>query len=1187
MIELHYKKNIFSTIHRCLVLMLLHCFVALGVKAQQSWWPQGTNATGIDNGVVYLNDLEDHNWTYYSGVNRSVDNGYYNDNYKGLIYSPNPRNIKITYNANGGAVSINEPETSFVYYKTLEQSNNQYTYTTIDNPFSKRPSNEIIGADASSTKQLLGFAGWKIKSISEGTIITGGNTSYTTEEGKNIIPAETEIVFNFTSEYSENCISAEVVLEATWEEANVTYLSDEVQDDNTNYEFSITKATGATTYENNFLVINKNYSGTITVNSPCTIMMVEPDGSVDYRNSYTFTGGITPMPSTNGRTKIEFAKWKPTSDIDAMGRNFTIGRGMSMQTSGQKALYGSGTINADVDQILKIESGYFNTFTHYAADINSVTKQWITFGCDYDRSKGEIGNNNLTFTGVFLVGAKRNLGSKLTVDREFCRVYSLSGNFMKNVKISNGAQANSYYLAVTTNSAKGHRYFEIQGGIWHANIAGGMDTNTPTTRSFTFRMRGGLVKGSIYGAAQHASGSGIRSYVITGGIVNGWVAGGANGTNFGSGTMNGTSYVYVGGNARIDSGSDNKIINRAVGGNVFGAGCGYCDISNSGKVTYGTNVVIADNAYVQRGVYGGGSFGYCGTDRTSYIYITGGKVDGKSGGVNASYVSGSSSDDYEYNAVLDQSIQGGVYGGACQNKGGNVNIFMTGGTVNGGIYGGSNASGVISGNVNIKILGGQVGTSSAVANVHGGGYGSSTIVTKNIEITIDKFKDSDGAIIYGDVYGGSALGNVNCSFTNETYQYTSNTTTNVTLKKGTIYGSLYGGALGSNDVEANVYGPVSVKVYGGSVKSTDVEGSGGVYGANNVKGAPKSTVTVDIYGTDGSANNEYALYAVYGGGNKADYIYDGYPIVKVYGCDNSIEYVYGGGNAAAVKATNVTIWGGNTIGNVFGGGNGTISSANVLGDTNVNIFGGSITNVYGGSNNQGNIDGNLNVNILSQAEPEKEMCPLLIDNVYAGGNKAASKVGILNIGCTGENGRIENIYGGANQADIEGNIDLHINSGNIGNVFGGNNTSGSISGTITVTIGDNPSNDCGVFFIDNVYGGGNLAAYGSDDNKKGDYPKVNIKGGLVRNAIFGGGLGSTAIVYGNPQVNIVNGIVGYTLKQGNDEIVQGGNIFGGGNEAPVIGNTNVTISGGEIKQNVYGGGNKAAVSGTTNVVIGK
>ena len=47
------------------------------------------------------------------------------------------------------------------------------------------------------------------------------------------------------------------------------------------------------------------------------------------------------------------------------------------------------------------------------------------------------------------------------------------------------------------------------------------------------------------------------------------------------------------------------------------------------------------------------------------------------------------------------------------------------------------------------------------------------------------------------------------------------------------------------------------------------------------------------------------------------------------------------------------------------------------------------------------------------------------------------------------------------------------------------------------------------------------------------------------------------------------------------------NVFGGGNEAPVTGNTNVTITGGKVMQNVYGGGNKAAVSGTTHVVIGQ
>ena len=48
-----------------------------------------------------------------------------------------------------------------------------------------------------------------------------------------------------------------------------------------------------------------------------------------------------------------------------------------------------------------------------------------------------------------------------------------------------------------------------------------------------------------------------------------------------------------------------------------------------------------------------------------------------------------------------------------------------------------------------------------------------------------------------------------------------------------------------------------------------------------------------------------------------------------------------------------------------------------------------------------------------------------------------------------------------------------------------------------------------------------------------------------------------------------------------------GDIFGGGNAAPVQGNTSVTITGGEVKRNVYGGGNQAEVSGTTTVTIGQ
>ena len=112
-----------------------------------------------------------------------------------------------------------------------------------------------------------------------------------------------------------------------------------------------------------------------------------------------------------------------------------------------------------------------------------------------------------------------------------------------------------------------------------------------------------------------------------------------------------------------------RLKRQDVGGTVYAAGCGQSSTATSGRVALGTNVVVADNAYIERGVYGGGSFGYCPTDKTSNIYITGGEVGGAKGATNFDGMSGgyfSSSPIYSYSS----SITGGVYGGACQNSGG-------------------------------------------------------------------------------------------------------------------------------------------------------------------------------------------------------------------------------------------------------------------------------------------------------------------------------------------------------------------------------------------------------------------------------------------------------------------------------------------------------------------------------------
>ena len=440
--------------------------------------------------------------------------------------------------------------------------------------------------------------------------------------------------------------------------------------------------------------------------------------------------------------------------------------------------------------------------------------------------------------------------------------------------------------------------------------------------------------------------------------------------------------------------------------------------------------------------------------------------------------------------------------------------------------------------------------------------------------------------------------------------------TNVTLNKGTINGSLYGGALGAVGTAANVYGPVHVAVYGGSVKKTDANGangSGGVYGANNIYGAPLQSVEVDIYGTDPAPSaNEYALFAVYGGGNAANYTYgNGYPKVRVHNCNNSIEYVYGGGNAAAVAATDVTIYGGNVIGNVFGGGNGTVNAANVTGNAYTKIYGGTILKVFGGSNSNGTIGGTITVDAESQKEGT-DFCPIIVTELYAGGNLANSNAGTINIGCMNADNLIDYVYGGANQANVTGNITLNINGGRIEHVFGGNNIGGNIDGDIVINVAWDEVN-CTNNYLGYVYGAGNLATY---TQKTANHPEVNIKNAVVTHNVYGGGKGdpndaSKGVVTGLPTVTIGDATSGYSVTVGGDvfgggdaagiagntattgktsvtvgnKAVVEGNVFGGGNAAPISQDTHVLIKRAQIYGNVYGGGNQGAVGGNTKVIV--
>lgn len=959
-------------------------------------------AAQVSGGKVTLDDREPHTWSYYSDASlptqlRSLNPAdvqiIYHGNGKNTISTTNsatPAANSWTQNATTVQVSHNEADSVFIYHKTLERTDGSTSanptgrckYTTIANPFSKRPTYQYANG---ALDKYCGFYAWRVVKVSGGTIYDAATDGNAITAGSTI-NAEQDVYFAPTA--STGMV---VELEALWARAYVvadraSYLYANGYLNSNTFE--------ANSYERNFYVLTGTYNSDATVSragqKPVTITARYPDGTAAGTNS-TINRNFT----CQAATKFEYVTFNASNrTLSANGKDLVVGRGVSGTV---KNLYGLSN-NSSTSFRFRIESGTYTNLS-FMGEGTGLTDgvMTATMGCDYDRAQND--NSKLKVTSDIILGHNATVGNASKKGEEIFNCTVKSGNFDLG---SYGGSVQFYISNWGDPTTYGKRTLTVEGGIF-SDISGGMeDDGTTTVMMVEMRIKGGTINGAVYGAAQRSEAEGHRRMIITGGEFKGWIAGAANGNDITrpeyTGKMTGNTYLYVGGTARIDSDSATDRINRSVGGNVFGAGCGYDASHEIGYVVGNTNVVIADEAYIERGVYGGGSFGYA--SGTATIYILGGTIDCIGGGTSAN------------GTAYSATVKGGVYGGACQNRAGVTNVKVYDGTVNGGVYGGGNVSG-------------------------------------------------------------------------------------------------------------NVAGPI----------------------------------TVDIYGTDPQPASGYAINQVFGGGNQA--AYSGTPAVTVHCGDNiSIGELYGGGNAATVQGTNVVVEGGNRIGNVFGGCYGSNVTTN---GTKVNIKGGTIEHVYGGNNQSGTITGAIRVRAHKDSD-----CPMKIGELYGGGNMAASNVGSIDIGCTGtyvegvgghadcnetdnrigyELEGIHEVYGGANQANITGNISLTIDSGMVYRVFGGNNNSGSISGSITVNIGK-VENTCG-WYVGYVYGGGFNAPYSKAGTANN--PSVNVTNGLVSHSVFGGGKGNGAVVIGNPLVTLSN-----TAQVGE-------NVYGGGDAAPVTGNTSVIL----------------------------
>ena len=675
-----------------------------------------------------------------------------------------------------------------------------------------------------------------------------------------------------------------------------------------------------------------------------------------------------------------------------------------------------------------------------------------------------------------------------------------------------------------------------------------------------------------------------------------------------------------------------------------------------------TKLSIEGNAKVNGSVYGGSESGF--VQRDTEVKIQNGTIGTATTGGNV----------FGGGKGLSTFAEAGRVSG-------NVLLATNGGTIWGNVFGGGEL-GIVKGGVVVNVLDGElkkdVYGGGALANTNTGNWDGTTLsATTYSEVTgltagtssvVGYYTKSDDK--YTPATGTAASG---------TKYYASSSTT-VNLLGGTINGDAYGGGLGQktgfngakSDIAALVYGDVNVNLgsEGGSSATAfnithftgdhaDVIKSGRVFGCNNLNGSPQGDVTVKAWktvtgkldgntntrtaegkkklkeGDDGYVAHTYEVAAIYGGGNLANYAptaTGAKASVIIETCDVSAERVYGGGNAAEVPRTDVLVNGAYEIAEVFGGGNGNDPyttdggttwvdnpGANVNGNANTLLQGGLIHAAYGGSNKKGTITGNVTIDIGPEGA-----CDLDLEKMVGAGKDADVNGDLIMVlGCK-PNTKIPLVYGGADNAHVNGDVELTITSGKFGQVFGGNNKGGFILGHIKLNIEE--TGNCAVpIEIDELYLGGNEAEYSmygyyqdgtdvngkpiyksrtaemaaiTDPNATGYTPAVtSISGMDVRKTapyaqpvlnlisctrigrVFGGGYGEGATLYGDPIVNI-NMIPGAHAK----DIKRNGSA----NEHDLgeIGGKYTNAKGEVVDGGVFGGGDGAAVYGNTTINIG-
>lgn len=192
------------------------------------------------------------------------------------------------------------------------------------------------------------------------------------------------------------------------------------------------------------------------------------------------------------------------------------------------------------------------------------------------------------------------------------------------------------------------------------------------------------------------------------------------------------------------------------------------------------------------------------------------------------------------------------------------------------------------------------------------------------------------------------------------------------------------------------------------------------------------------------------------------------------------------------------------------------------------------------------------------------------NTIYANGNSFKVNSTVT------QNGTIGSIYGGSNGIETIASTNLEILAGNYTYIYGGSN-GGKITGDTNVTVGGNTNSSLDISnhaLPDRIVAGSNNGVVVGNTN-------LTVKDAAKTSLAYGGGFGANSVVLGKTNVNVQGGsTMGYyggsnggTVSEANFVMTAGTTeqIFGANWNSNLVGNVNVTVSGGTVSRRIYGG----------------